>query len=244
VTRLDHFRDVMRRMDAAPVLLTLGLNRRYSPLVETLRGAIDGPVDFVEYTVAQPFVPPDHWTLDPVDGGGRLITEGEHFIDLCNLLIGKTPVTVSARALGRMPDDIRTLCNFAVTLHYDGAAASILFSECGAAGFPRERVTVYGRGRIAVLDDFAKLTVHGKAVDKQGLGLKKSMGHAEELEEFVKAIRGEPNRLLSWDDASLATLCMFAAQESIRTGEQIDVRELREALRRDEWPQVEAADVG
>jgi hypothetical protein len=61
------------------------------------------------------------------------------------------------------------------------------------------------------------------------------MGHAEELREFVKAIRGEPNRLLSWEGASLATLCMFAAQESIRTGSALDVEEFRHSLLTGAW---------
>jgi predicted dehydrogenase/threonine dehydrogenase-like Zn-dependent dehydrogenase len=235
VTTLPDFRDIMLRMRHSDVLLTLGLNRRYSPMVERLRSSIDGQVDYIEYTVTQPFVPADHWTLDPIDGGGRLITEGEHFIDLCNLIIGKPPISVTARALGHVPDDLRTLCNFVVTLHYDGAVATVMFNESGAAQFPRERLTVFGRGQIAILDDFAKLEVHKEGVDKHGSGLRKSMGHHEELEEFVKAIRGEPNHLLSWEDASLATLCMFAAQESIRTGAAYDVEEFRSALLSDEW---------
>jgi predicted dehydrogenase len=232
VTRLDDFAEVLRLMAEQPTqpLVTLGLNRRYSPLTDTLRKSLNAPADFVEYVIAQPFVPPDHWTLDPVDGGGRLITEGEHFIDLCNLLIGKRPVSVTARALGKLPDDIRTLCNFAVTLHYDGAAATIVFDECGAPGFPRERLTVLAHGQVAILDDFAKLTEFGKGKKSQGTGLHKSMGHAEELEQFVRAVQGQPNELLTWDDASLATTCMFAAQESIRLGAEIDVDQFRQSL--------------
>ena len=230
VTRLEHFAELLRLVDEHDGLVTLGLNRRYSPMIDVLQQAIDGSIDHVEYLVSQPFVPADHWTLDPVDGGGRLITEGEHFIDLCNLLIGRAPISVTARALGDMPDDLRTLCNFAITMHYDGAVASIVFDECGAAKFPRERVRAIGKGRIATLDDFAKLTVHGEKMERRGAGLKKSMGHQEELEEFVKAIRGEPNRLLSWEGSSLATLCMFAAQESIRTGTQIELSAFRRAL--------------
>ncbi len=243
VTTLPDFRDIMKRMQDSPILLTLGLNRRYSPMVEKLRSAIDGQVDYVEYTVTQPFVPVEHWTLDPVDGGGRLITEGEHFIDLCNLVIGKTPISVSARALGHTPDDLRTLCNFVVTLHYDGAVATVMFNESGAAHFPRERLTVFGRGQIAILDDFAKLTLHKHSVEKSGSGLKKSMGHAEEIEEFVKAIKGEPNHLLSWEDASLATLCMFAAQESIRTGAAYDVAEFRQSLLADDDISTETEEI-
>ena len=231
VTRLDDFGELLRLMDMQPALVTLGLNRRYSPLVETLRKSLSSPVDFVEYVIAQPFVPPDHWTLDPVDGGGRLITEGEHFIDLCNLLIGSRPVSVTARALGKLPDDIRTLCNFSITLHYEGAAATIVFDECGAPGFPRERLSVFAHGQVAILDDFAKLTEFGQRKKSRGTGLHKSMGHAEELEQFVRAIQGQPNHLLSWEDASLATTCMFAAQESIRLGAEIDLDQFRESLR-------------
>jgi predicted dehydrogenase/threonine dehydrogenase-like Zn-dependent dehydrogenase len=230
VTRLDHFRQLLKRMEERRVIFTLGLNRRYAPTMQTLRDEIDGAIDYVEYIVTQPFVPADHWTIDPIEGGGRLITEGEHFIDLCNLLIGKRPISISARALGQVPDDLRTLVNFAITLHYDGSVANIAFNESGAANFPRERVVVLGRGRVATLDDFAKLTVHGRKVKKHGTGLRKSMGHAEELEHFVRAIRGEPNDLLTWEDASLATLCMFAAQESIRTGVAVDLLEFRQNL--------------
>jgi polar amino acid transport system substrate-binding protein len=240
VTRLEDFRELLARMADEPTLVTLGLNRRYSPMVEALRSAVTEPIDFVEYLVTQPFVPADHWTLDAVDGGGRLITEGEHFIDLCNLLIGRPPLSVTARALGKKPDDLRTLCNFVVTLHYDGAAATVAFNESGAPQFPRERITVMSKGRVGMLDDFAKLTVYGGKADKRGSGLRKSMGHAEELQEFVRAIRGEPNHLLGWSEASLATTCMFAAQESIRLGAEIDLAVFRESLLADD--EVERAD--
>ncbi len=242
VTRLDHFSDLLRLMAERPALVTLGLNRRYSPLVAALRESLQSPVDFVEYVIAQPFVPADHWTLDPVDGGGRLITEGEHFIDLCNLLIGKRPVSVTARALGKAPEDIRTLCNFSVTLHYDGAGATIIFDECGAPGFPRERLSAFAQGQIAILDDFAKLTEFGKRKHRRGTGLHKSMGHAEELEQFVRAVQGKPNHLLSWDDASQATLCMFAAQESIRLGAEIDLDQFRRSLLAPSGAAAEAGD--
>jgi predicted dehydrogenase/threonine dehydrogenase-like Zn-dependent dehydrogenase len=230
VTRLDDFSELLLLMEDRPGLIKLGLNRRYSPLIEKLRETVETEVDFVEYIVTQPYVPPDHWTLDPVDGGGRLITEGEHFVDLCNLLIGRTPVSVTARALGKVPDDIRTLCNFALTLHYPGAAATVVFNESGAPHFPRERLTVLARGQVAILDDFAKLTLYGQGVKKQGSGLHKSMGHAEELEQFVRAVKGEPNHLLSWESASLATTCMFAAQESIRLGVEMDLKAFRRSL--------------
>ena len=232
VTLLEDFGKVLRLMEAQPTLVTLGLNRRYSPLVDELRAALKSPPDYVEYTIANPALPADHWSLDPVDGGGRLISEGEHFIDLCNLLIGRRPVSVTARALGKLPDDLRTLCNFSVTLHYDGAAATVTFNESGVPGFPRERITAFAKGQVAILDDFGKLTTYGPGGKPRtkGSGLHKSMGHAEELQQFVRALKGEPNHLLSWEGSSLATLCVFAAQESIRVGAEIDLCQFRHSL--------------
>ncbi len=229
VTLLEDFWRIVRQMEGQPVLFTLGLNRRYSPLVAKLRELVDGPVDSVTYLVTQPYVPPDHWTLDEVEGGGRLITEGEHFVDLCHLLIGRRPISIYAKALGVAPDDIRKLCNFAVTIHYEGAVANVVFNESGAAQFPRERVTVLARGQTAVLDDFARLTFHGKKRKVYGRGSRKQMGHKEALRAFVAALRGKPSDLLTWKDASLATMCMFAAQESIRSGEPIDLRQFAQA---------------
>ena len=113
VTRLDDFAELLRLVPDRQALMTLGLNRRYSPMVDTLRKSIDTQVDFVEYLITQPFVPPDHWTLDPVEGGGRLITEGEHFIDLCNLLIGRQPRfshdPSPRKGPGRHPDALQLL---------------------------------------------------------------------------------------------------------------------------------------
>jgi len=106
----------------------------------------------------------------------------------------------------------------------------VVFNESGSTAFPRERLTVLGKGRVAILDDFAKLTLHGHKVEKQGSGLRKSMGHKEELQQFVRAVQGQPNDLLTWDDASLATICMFAAQESIRLGVEIDIATYRQVL--------------
>jgi predicted dehydrogenase len=221
VTRLDHLADILRRMEDHPVLLTVGLNRRYSPTVQRLREALVGPVDAVTYTVTRPSLPPDHWSLDPIDGGGRLISEGEHFLDLCHFLIGRPPISVYGQALGPVPEDLRTLCNFAVTIHYEGAVANVVFDESATATYPQEGLTVLAKGQVATLEDFSRLTVHGKRVRKLSDLAGGSMGHKEQLQQFVLALRGEPNHLLTWEGARTASLSVFAAQESIRTGEPV-----------------------
>ena len=215
-------------MPDPPPLIALGLNRRYAPLIRQLRESIDGPIDSVTYHVTPPRIPVDHWTLDPVDGGGRLIAEAEHFIDLCHLLIGQSPRSVSARALGEPPEDPRQLVNYAATLDYPGAVAQIVFNESGAAGHPRERITALAKGRVAVLDDFERLTVHGKK--QKVIKKKRDMGHTEQLRQFVLALRGEPNELISWPESLAASLCLFAADESLRTGRAVDLKVFRQSL--------------
>ena len=242
VTRLEDFVEISELIAQHPVLFTLGLNRRYSSLVEKLREGLEGPVEAVNYVISSPFIPPDHWTLDPVEGAGRLITEGEHFIDLCHLLVGQAPLAVHAHALGDAPEDVRTLSRFALTIHYESAVAHIVFAEMGAAGYPRERVSVYAGSQVAVLDDFNKLTLHGKKSQSFGSGLQADMGHDTELAEFVAALQGRPNRMLDWPAAAAATLCMFAAQESIRTGDLIDVRDFQRGLASGRVPKPESSD--
>lgn len=230
VTTLDQFKEVAKRMAATPVPFTLGLNRRYSPMLGKLVEFIGAPVDAVEYLVTQPYTPPEHWTLDAIDGGGRLITEGEHFIDICLMLIGREPVGVFARALGDAPDDLRTLCNFALTIDCEGAVGNIVFNESSGAGFPRERITVMGRGKVAVLDDFATLSTHGRKSARRGSKMSRQMGHKQALLAFLHQLQGKDSDAIGWAEASRATMVMFAAQESLRSGQRIDLRDFAAAL--------------
>lgn len=227
VTRLEDFREIVALMQERPIPFTLGLNRRYSPLVAQMRDALGGPVHSVTYTIAERQIPPDHWSLDEVEGGGRLVSEAEHFIDLCHLLVGRDPTSVYACALGPRPDDLRTLCNYAVTIHYPGAVAHIVFDESRGKGVPRERVEALAPGQVAVLEDFERLTVHGREKRSYGRRGRKQMGHREALTAFIAMLRGKASPILGWDGVLQATVCMFAARESIRTGSVIDLREFR-----------------
>jgi predicted dehydrogenase len=230
VMQPEEFARVSTAIALKPILFTLGLNRRYSPFIMKLRAQVEAPIQTVTYHVNQQPIDLDHRTLDEFEGGGRLVSEAEHFIDICNFLIGRPPTTVWARAIGTPPEHLRTLSSFAITILYEGAVANILYDESGAPGFPRERVTASGRGQIAILDDFATLTIHGRKKKVFG-GSRREMGHREALAQFVAALRGQPHTMLTWEDASLATICMLAAQESIRSGESIDLHQFRDALR-------------
>ena len=234
-TTVEDLRRIAGAMAETPVTLSLGLNRRYSPLLDRLREFMGDAVDSVHYLVAQNFTPPDHWSLDVVDGGGRLVSEGEHFIDICHAIIGKPAQSVYARALGDEPDDLRRLCNYALTIHYDGAVANIVVNESDAKGFPRERITALGRGRLAILDDFSTLRLHdGASAKHHGNKMTQQMGHKQALGEFIKKLRGDDSVSIDWEQSLHASLCMFAARDSIRSGEPVVIRDFASALLSDD----------
>lgn len=230
VTTIADFKQVCALQAEHGTLFTLGLNRRYSPAISHVRRLLDRPVYSVHYLVNQPFIPPDHWTLDEVDGAGRLVCEGEHFVDLCHLLVGAEPLSVHAQALGEPPEDLRKLANFTLTLHYERAQATVTFVESDAKDFPREQLTVQAPGLVVVAEDFAKVTVFDGKKKRSVTKTKHSMGHKEGLYEFIKAVRGEDNSMLGWDEAFRATLTMFAAQESMRRGLPVNLREFAEEV--------------
>jgi len=141
-------------------VLMVGFNRRFAPHIVRMKAlltTIDVPKHIV-ITVNAGEIPPDHWTQDLAVGGGRLIGEACHFIDLARYLAGH-PITASrAVALGRHPtmpiiDDKVTM-----TLEFaDGSVATILYLANGDKGFPKERVEVFAAERVLQLDNFLKL---------------------------------------------------------------------------------------
>src|SRR5262249_9388979 len=76
VTTAEDLGRLLQLMADRDVLVTTGLNRRYSPMLDELRRSIPGEINYVEYMIASTVIPADHWSLDPIDGGGRLVAEG------------------------------------------------------------------------------------------------------------------------------------------------------------------------
>ena len=197
-------RELAAAVSQRGTLLTVGFNRRFSPhaarLAELLR-PIAGPRALV-YRVNAGALPPEHWLLDPVEGGGRLLGEGVHFFDLLRFLAGAEPVRVlSASPRGRARDEATVAIEFA-----DGSTGSLVYTGSGAPGSGKERLEVYAGGASFLLDDYKSLEVHGLAKD----GLKTrtvEKGQKEQLENFYLALRGEASLGVTAEDGLRATWC-------------------------------------
>ena len=145
-------------------LLMVGFNRRFAPQVQKitrLLEAVQEPKSFI-MTVNAGAIAPDHWTQDPAVGGGRIIGEGCHFVDLLRYLAGHPVVSVQATRIrggcdGAVADD-----KMSFTLSFaDGSFGTVHYLANGHKSFPKERLEVFCAGRILQLDNFRTLTGYG-----------------------------------------------------------------------------------
>jgi predicted dehydrogenase/threonine dehydrogenase-like Zn-dependent dehydrogenase len=198
-------------------VFTVGYNRRYAPLARRLRAMLaerpESP-PFVIYRVNAGALPEDHWTQHRSEGGGRLIGEGCHFIDLCSFLAGELPEEGQIRALPPRPGG-RVQDQWALTLSYPGGAlAQVQYISAGSPALAKERIEVHAGGSSWVLDDFRELE-HLPAKGASRSWREADKGHRAEIEAFVRACRGEPSELMSVAEALSATAWAIELQDAL-----------------------------
>jgi predicted dehydrogenase/threonine dehydrogenase-like Zn-dependent dehydrogenase len=140
-------------------MVMVGFNRRFAPHVQKIKSllrGVRGPKVFV-MTVNAGSVPPEHWTQDLAVGGGRIIGEACHFIDLLRYLAGEVIVSHSSMRMDALtPDTVTIQLSF-----YDGSIGTIHYLANGTRAFPKERLEVFVSGRVLQLENFRKLTAFG-----------------------------------------------------------------------------------
>lgn len=155
--------DAAHRSGNGPHLM-VGFNRRFSPQVQKMKAllqAVKEPKSFI-MTMNAGAIPANHWTQDTAVGGGRIIGEACHFIDLMRFLAGSPIISIQARRMGDVPGVAITEDKASITLGFaDGSFGTILYLANGAASFPKERVEVFAAGRVLQLDNFRKLKGYG-----------------------------------------------------------------------------------
>jgi predicted dehydrogenase/threonine dehydrogenase-like Zn-dependent dehydrogenase len=140
--------------------LMVGFNRRFAPQVQKMKALlapVKEPKSFI-MTMNAGAIPANHWTQDELVGGGRIIGEACHYIDLMRFLAGSPIVSVQARRMGDAPGITITEDKASITLGFeDGSFGTILYLANGASSFPKERIEVFAAGRVLQLDNFRKL---------------------------------------------------------------------------------------
>ena len=191
--------------------LMVGFNRRFAPLIQTLNKLLKSksdPKSFI-YTVNAGSIPPDHWTQHPEIGGGRLLGEACHFIDLIRYLAA-SPIENATVHYAQAPG-ADSMDTFSIQLTFaDGSLGTVHYFANGSKSFPKERMDVFCAGSVLQLDNFRTLQGYGW----QGFSRQKSSnqdkGHEKEMQSLVSALEeGQPapipiDEIIEVTDVSLA----------------------------------------
>lgn len=204
-------------------LLTVGFNRRFAPLAIQLKQYFSTRSEpmVIHYRVNAGFLPANHWLNDPLQGGGRLIGEGCHFIDFITFMVGSLPVSVNARSLpdsGKYHQD-----NCVVTLRFtDGSLGTMTYLANGNKNFSKERVEVFNGGRIGILDDFRTLELVSET-RRQVIRsrLKQDKGHQAAWQGFLNAVSQTGTPPIPYEELIAVQKACLAAVQSITSGKEV-----------------------
>ena len=205
--------------------LTVGFNRRFAPLTRKLvaeLGHRSAPAT-VLIRVNAGSVPPEHWIQRLEEGGGRIVGEVCHFVDLAACLVGSHATTVYA--VSAEPDKPAALADsLSLTLSFaDGSVATVIYAATGDTSYPKERVEVFCAGRVLVIDDFKTLTlVTGGKTRVERLS-RADKGHAAEMKAFLDLAQGEETSVLTFADCVASTAATLKVIESLTTGQAVKV---------------------
>jgi predicted dehydrogenase len=211
--------------DKAPIL-SVGFNRRFAPATAAVRKHFEGIASPITISIRfnAGSIDPSHWTQDEVAGGGRIIGEACHAIDLATAIAGSPPIRVYAESVGgpNAPKITDDQC-FMTLRHRNGSVSSIAYLAGGDKSYPKERVEVLGGGRLAVIDDWREVTTVANGKSSSSKPWSQDKGYAAELEAFLSAITQGGSAPIPWDDLRGVTLASIFAVMSLREGLPFDL---------------------
>lgn len=206
------------------VNVSVGFNRRFAPLAKQMKKALgDGtnPINIVA-TMNAGFIPKDVWVHDMAVGGGRIIGEGCHYIDLCTYLTGSKVVAVCMNAMGTNPEE--NTDNASILLKYEnGSNAVINYFANGSKSYSKERVEVYSEERTLVMDNWRKLKGYGFR-GFSNASSKQDKGHFNQFEALVKQQKEGGAPIIPFDEIVNTTKATFAAIDSLKEGKWIFIK--------------------
>ncbi|MCK4520294.1 bi-domain-containing oxidoreductase [Candidatus Parcubacteria bacterium] len=224
-------KEIIKIYNQTSARVMVGLNRRFSPfsvLVKELFSWYKGPFA-VNCRVNIGYIPPDHWTHDLSVGGGSIIGEGCHFIDLIQFLTGSLPMEVYAKTISGKINEHISNDNVLINLKMSsGSIASIVYTALGTRAYPRERIEIFGGGAVAVIDNFKSMLYvqNGRKKKKSTFDIDK--GYKDEFRLFFEAIQKGEETPVKFKEYLFTTLTTFKIIESIQknTPQIIDINVL------------------
>jgi predicted dehydrogenase/threonine dehydrogenase-like Zn-dependent dehydrogenase len=203
--------------------LTVGFNRRFSPHIQSIKRALGnnpGPVN-INATMNAGTIPANVWVHDLQIGGGRIIGEACHYLDLCVFLTGSEIHSVCMNAMGENPKENTDNASILVRFK-NGSNAVINYFANGSKSYSKERVEVYSRERVFIMDNFCTTKGFGAKGFKN---LKTSMdkGHKTQFQTYIKRIQNGGEALIPFSEIVNVTKSSFAAIQSLKEGRWVEL---------------------
>lgn len=226
VDSVDHLKSAVAEAPSN-VVFAVGFNRRFAPHTQAAREWFaDITPTVITMRINAGHVSADSWVQDTEEGGGRILGEVCHFVDLAQALAGSLTESVFAQSLptagGSHSDDLVVSLQLA-----DGSIASITYTASGSRAIARELIEVHGGDRSAVIENFRKVTLAGGRRTKRSVKrLRMDRGYIPELQAFIDAIRTGSPSPVAFGDHVRTTLATIGIEESLRQGTPIEVSTL------------------
>lgn len=204
--------------------LMVGFNRRFSPHITKIRQLVSSRSEplCLTMTVNGGAIPAEHWIQDPDRGGGRIIGEGCHFIDLLRHVAGSPITSVSAMMIGEgvavRDDKMAILLQFA-----DGSIGSINYFSNGSSNYPKETLEVFSDRRVIRMENFRITRGYGFSGFRKFKTGRQDKGHNAEVAAFIQRIESGGDPLIPFAELTNVTRASFAAVESARTGKTVSL---------------------
>lgn len=201
----------------------VGFNRRFSPFSLKAKEQLTSnksPINVIA-TMNAGFIPPEVWVHDMEIGGGRIIGEACHFIDLITFFTGSKVVKVIANALGQNPQE--NTDNVIITLVYENGSQGVInYFSNGHKSYSKERVEIYSQGKIIVLDNFRTLSAYGFKNLKKYKS-KQDKGHFNQFKLYKEFLEKGGQPLIPFDEIVNTTNASLAVIKSIKNSKWIEI---------------------
>ena len=203
------------------ITLTVGFNRRFSPFTIKMKELLGlAPMNIVA-TMNAGFIPPEVWVHDINTGGGRIIGEACHFIDICSFLSGSRIISVCMNSLGiEMKENTD---NVSILLKYEsGTNATINYFANGSKSYSKERIEVFSQNRTLVLNNWKELKGYGfKGFSK--IKRRQDKGHKTQFALLGDRVKNGGDALIPFHSIVNITKASFACIESLKNKAWVDL---------------------
>lgn len=218
---IEELNSVIEAQQKSGKTVMVGFNRRFSPHAEKMKALLGSSQINVIATMNAGNIPANVWVHDMILGGGRIIGEACHFIDLITYLTGSKVKSVCMNAMGINPED--NTDNATILLKYENGSTGVInYFSNGSKAYSKERVEVYSQERTLIMDNFRTTLGYGfKGFSKLKTSLDK--GHKNQFHKLIAQTKSGGNPLIPFEELINTTKASFAAIESLQKGQWIEL---------------------